>query len=106
MHRIGQDEIKPLLQGVPDGFPVNPGGFHNRMGAACLQKPSSELEKPPRGCLECFDLRGNGLVLFDSPAGNNVVAVDIEARASGMEQLHGIPPFKKVRRGRAHLFGI
>ncbi len=88
MRRVGQRQLHPSLQHVPDRLPVHPGGFHSRMGALLFFQPVSQLHQLPRDRPKRSKLTPYLSTLLHAHAGHHCVLVHVQSRAAPSDYLH------------------
>ena len=89
--RVGQGELALhlLAQHSPDRLPVHAGRLHHDVrDAVALQPRRQTLQVCGRGGKR-LDVAHHARALGDANAGHNAVLVDVEAGATGMQNLHG-----------------
>jgi hypothetical protein len=55
MRCIGRDQLHAPFEQVPDGFPVDAGGFHGDMRATVLLEPIAQAQESGRRRFELFE---------------------------------------------------
>jgi hypothetical protein len=85
---VAQDQLEEPLEQVPDRLPVHPGRFHRNVGDPFISQPVRQRQE-----LVGFGAEGANLLsdlpLDKSPkAGDDRLLVDIQAGATGMQDLH------------------
>jgi len=89
VHRVGEDEVEHAVEDVPNGPPVDAGGFHGDVSDSEAGEPVRQLQQAGGRGGEGLDRLLESLLRHDPGAGDDAVLVDVQAGAPWMQDLHG-----------------
>src|SRR5581483_4590680 len=81
-----------IIQGIPDGLPIDPRGLHNEMRNLMLAEPVCHRQQVVGEGRKAAALVAHLGTLGDTNAGDDHLLVHVEARTTGMKDFHRCSP--------------
>jgi hypothetical protein len=88
MPGVGEDELEPAFEDLPDGFPVHARGFHRDVRTAVGRQPVAQRHQVRGGRAEGPPVVRDGRARHDARTGHHGPLMDIESSALRMQQVH------------------